>query len=741
MPKGEKMKTKKLFYGVAITLILTLILVTIALASDVDVSVVDVTAPIGSVTLNQGQSAQIMINMTVTGNQAGTATFDVFKDWALSDGTFAGSNPQTFTVPPRAAQDPATTFSTTGTVSVDSGQAVGTFTLAVSAFNITNSNQTGAKLSDGLDSNYQITVTATSDNTPPVIIPNVSGTLGNNGWYVSDVTVSWTVSDPESAITSTSGCGPTTISTDNSGTTLTCSATSAGGTSSQSVTIKRDATAPTISAAVSPVRPASGWWNISSGAPTVTFTCDDATSGIASCTAPYTFTEGEDKSHSGMAVDNAGNSASDIVEDIDVDLTAPSVSASASPAANASGWNNTDVTVTYSGTDDLSGLASCDAPTVLSSEGTGQSATGSCTDLAGNSASATVSGINIDKTAPTISGASDRAANGNGWYNTDVTVSFTCGDALSGIASCSGPSTLGEGVSQSVTGNVTDLAGNSASATVSNINIDKTAPTISASASPAANLNGWNNGDVTVTYSGTDGLSGIDFCDAPTVLSDEGAGQSATGFCTDKAGNSASATVSDINIDKTPPSITWNGGPADGGVYYWGFVPEAGTCTASDALSGPGSCTVTGYGTEKGSYTMTATAYDLAGNKLEMHRYYTVNAWTLRGFFQPVDMNGVFNVVKGGSTVPLKFEIFAGPTELTDISYVKSLTYAQVACSTTAITDDIETLATGGTSLRYDSTAGQFVYNWKTPTTAGFCYRVTMTTQDGSSLVAYFKIK
>ena len=29
-------------------------------------------------------------------------------------------------------------------------------------------------------------------------------------------------------------------------------------------------------------------------------------------------------------------------------------------------------------------------------------------------------------------------------------------------------------------------------------------------------------------------------------------------------------------------------------------------------------------------------------------------------------MNGVVNTVKGGSTVPLKFEVFAGTTELTD---------------------------------------------------------------------------
>ena len=119
----------------------------------------------------------------------------------------------------------------------------------------------------------------------------------------------------------------------------------------------------------------------------------------------------------------------------------------------------------------------------------------------------------------------------------------------------------------------------------------------------------------------------------------------------------------------------------------------------------------------------------------------TVLPWTLKGFYQPVDMNGVYNLVKGGSTVPLKFEIFAGPTELTDITYIKSLTYALTICNADAVTDEVELTATGNTSLSYDQIAGQFVYNWKTPKLPGKCLRVTITMQDGSSLAAYFILK
>jgi hypothetical protein len=50
-------------------------------------------------------------------------------------------------------------------------------------------------------------------------------------------------------------------------------------------------------------------------------------------------------------------------------------------------------------------------------------------------------------------------------------------------------------------------------------------------------------------------------------------------------------------------------------------------------------------------------------------------------------------------------------------------------------------VSTGGTSLRYDSTAGQFIQNWQTPKKPGTCYTTTMTTQDGSTISANFILK
>jgi YVTN family beta-propeller protein len=172
-------------------------------------------------------------------------------------------------------------------------------------------------------------VMAPVDATPPIITPQVSGTLGNNDWYIDDVAISWTVNDDESIITSTSGCDQTIINSDTAGTTLTCEATSAGGTASASVTIKRDATPPTITGSTSPPPNGNGWNNTDVA---VTFTCDDTLSGVAACGPDQTLSsEGANQQVTGGASDKAGNSATATVGGINIDKTAPAVSCMVSP--------------------------------------------------------------------------------------------------------------------------------------------------------------------------------------------------------------------------------------------------------------------------------------------------------------------------------------------------------------------------------------------------------------------------
>jgi hypothetical protein len=80
----------------------------------------------------------------------------------------------------------------------------------------------------------------------PLVNLSVYGTLGQNGWYVSNVTLNWSFSGP---LYSSTGCSNTTLTADTPGTTFTCTATSLdrSTTMSLSKTIKLDKTPPTLS--------------------------------------------------------------------------------------------------------------------------------------------------------------------------------------------------------------------------------------------------------------------------------------------------------------------------------------------------------------------------------------------------------------------------------------------------------------------------------------------------------------
>jgi hypothetical protein len=125
-----------------------------------------------------------------------------------------------------------------------------------------------------------------------------------------------------------------------------------------------------------------------------------------------------------------------------------------------------------------------------------------------------------------------------------------------------------------------------------------------------------------------------------------------------------------------------------------------------------------------------------------------VLAWTITGFYQPITPYAgatvIWNTIKGGSTVPVKFNIYAGTVQRTDVGAVvgQSITLYSVNCATPGVDDAIDYVVnTGSTALRYDSTGGQFIQNWQTPKLANQCYLVRMAAQDGSKLEAYFKTK
>jgi hypothetical protein len=404
-----------------------------------------------------------------------------------------------------------------------------------------------------------------------------------------------------------------------------------------------DVTPPTFTVNASPMANANGW-NNTDVTLTVTAADNPGGSGVAfiksvggrvfGSTATFLINTEGVNAVTIRVQDNAGNRAEQTIT-VNIDKTPPIIIGDRT-APNANGWNNGDVTVSFTATDSVSGIDTVSGPTTLTGEGTGQSVTGTATDLAGNSASATVGDINIDRTSPSLDfGAASPAPGPGGWNNTDVSFPFTTSDNLSGVDTPSPPSPLvvsseGTGVTGMVT--VTDKAGNSATFTSRGVNIDKTPPSVSfGSPSPAPNGHGWNNSNVSLPYTASDAVSGVDTTSpsSPLLFSAEGAEQTQTVTATDKAGNSATFTSPAFNIDKTPPTITIT--PADGSGPYdiCGLIPPS--FTAADALSGvdpsfPGML-VRESPTKSGAGLVTASVtgvQDMAGNGASASSTYSV---------------------------------------------------------------------------------------------------------------------
>ena len=208
------------------------------------------------------------------------------------------------------------------------------------------------------------------------------------------------------------------------------------------------------------------------------------------------------------------------------------------------------------------------------------------------------------------------------------------------------------------------------------------------SVGPAPAASGWWNastGAPTATFACSDGTSGVASCSSAFTFG-EGADQSTTGAATDAAGNSASADVTGIDVDLTGPVnvVFTGGGLVDGGQYAYLFVPAGPTgCASSDAVSGPAGCVVSGYADTVGTHAILGSATDVAGNAGTGTLDYEVLAWTLVGFNKPIEMTG-FNALRAGGTAQLKFEVFAGPIQLTSADVVASVDQEQLTCAVDA---------------------------------------------------------
>jgi hypothetical protein len=135
------------------------------------------------------------------------------------------------------------------------------------------------------------------------LTPGLQGTPGSNGWYVSDVLLSWTfVPDPPNSV---QGCFIGAITAEGH-TSIDCKASwGALGSAERILDIYIDKTAPAVHAVPSRPPDANGWYN---KPVSFTFAGTDATSGIASCSSlTYSGPDNGTASVAGTCTDRAGN--------------------------------------------------------------------------------------------------------------------------------------------------------------------------------------------------------------------------------------------------------------------------------------------------------------------------------------------------------------------------------------------------------------------------------------------------
>ena len=475
-------------------------------------------------------------------------------------------------------------------------------------------------------------VDETCDRTAPVTTATPDQPASAAGWHRGPVelaleagdgedgagveSLTWSATSAEIPGETVDGGSAAVSVTDEGVTTVTAAAVDLAGNAEvpQEFAVRIDTGAPSLSGRRTAAGP-SGW---SSAPVTVTWTCSDEMAGVADCPAATTVaTEGADQSVHGVALDAAGNTAEATVSDIDVDTTAPLLTGTVDAPA---GWSRDDVTVRWSATDALSGVADAPETSVITAEGAELTASAVATDVAGNTAAAVSPAVSIDRTAPVTTATAPA-----GWSRGAV-VELTATDALSGVASTfwsldggalqSGTRVPVEGDGRhELTWFSTDVAGNVEPAGSVTVDVDTTAPVISAALSAAANAAGWHAAPVTVTFTCADGASGVASCSAPRTVDGEGAGQQVDGEAVDRAGNRSTTTTS-VSLDLTAPAVA----PAatrvpDANGWYAAPVEVGFHCT--DALSGVATCPAPVRLGEGADQSVRGTGTDAAGHATE----------------------------------------------------------------------------------------------------------------------------
>ncbi len=132
-----------------------------------------------------------------------------------------------------------------------------------------------------------------------------------------------------------------------------------------------------------------------------------------------------------------------------------------------------------------------------------------------------------------------------------------------------------------------------------------------------------------------------------------------------------------------------------------------------------------------------------AVNGVDFQAVVTYSGFKFKGFFPPIENPGpgpqvVFNKVKAGSAVPVKFSLCANQgSNVIAEDYPRS---EKVSCDAgTPLGDDKPTITPGNSHLVVDARTGRYHYVWQTSKAWGdTCRKLTVRLTDGTDHVAYF---
>ena len=444
----------------------------------------------------------------------------------------------------------------------------------------------------------------------------IDGTLGDNGWYTSDVNLS--VKD-EVGVTSTLNINK--IDYDTAGTEIIMTSINnlTGASKTTKYTIKVDKTKPIVGELViSGVKGDNDWYKGD-----VTFSVkngSDSMSGHSKTTSSITSITKDTKGTKVVVTtkDKAGNTNTKeyIVK---MDKTAPVAGTLTISGTKGSGdWYLSDVTFTINdGSDATSGHAKTTSThTSVSGNTSGTVVTVTTTDKAGNTATRKYT-IKINKDAPTAGKlVVDGTLGENGWYVSDVKLSV---QDVTGVTS---KLNITEITSDTAGTEVTMTSKNNTTGAVNvtkhTIKVDKTKPTVGELViSGTKGNNGWYKSNVTFSVkNGSDALSGhSSTASSISSITTNTKGTNVVVTTKDKAGNSATKTYT-IKVDKTKPTITAKGtsfeiekGTNKNSSTYFNtpkFGISGGSMNCSPATTGSLS---------SGTHTLTCTATGGNGNQ------------------------------------------------------------------------------------------------------------------------------